>query len=306
MDIWEIFKLVGRRWYLGVPMLVLTIVATGWALTTIKPDYSSEGTIILVPPADKTPLSNSELTSTNTWVELGEDVMAQAVTISVQTKDTRDQIGKDGFITTYTVTSTDRSNLITIDATGPTPGLAQGTVQRVQRQIANEVEQKQAVFHPKAGRSITTQVLDNGDTVNTVSSKVKRAAVIIIGVGLLLTVAVTIVGDLLLKRRARAKSGSRPRAAGSSGGPQPDEPSAGEDTQSMSAAKSDTNSGGSLVNGTGSAGPRTKAGAGVQVAFRGAEAEAARREVPEDATIVLPLGGSPWAGREKDAEAKKR
>ena len=76
MDIWEIFKLVGRRWYLGVPMLVLTIVATGWALTTIKPDYSSEGTIILVPPADKTPLTNSELTSTNTWVELGEDVMA--------------------------------------------------------------------------------------------------------------------------------------------------------------------------------------------------------------------------------------
>ena len=305
MDIWEIFKLVGRRWYLGVPMLVLTIVATGWALTTIKPDYSSEGTIILVPPADKTPLTNSELTSTNTWVELGEDVMAQAVTISVQTKDTRDQIGKDGFITTYTVTSLDRSNLITIDATGPTPGLAQGTVQRVQRQIANEVEQKQAVFHPKAGRSITTQVLDNGDTVNTVSSKVKRAAVIIIGVGLLLTVAVTIVGDLLLKRRAREKSG-RARGAGSSGGPQPDDSSAGDDAQSMSAAKSDTNSGGTLVNGIGSSGPRTKAGAGVQVAFKAAEAEAARREAPEDATIVLPLGSSPWAGRDKDAEANKR
>jgi len=305
VDIWELFKLVGRRWYFGVPMLVLTIVATGWALTTIKPDYSSEGTIILVPPADKTPLSNSELTSTNTWVELGEDVMAQAVTISVQTHDTRDQIGKDGFVNTYTVTSTDRSNLITIDATGPTPGLAQDTVQRVQKQIAMEVEQKQAVFHPKAGRSITTQVLDNGDTVNTVSSKVKRAAVIIIGVGLLLTVAVTIVGDLLLKRRARAIAG-RARTAGAAGGPQPDDPAANEDSQSASAAKSDTNSGGTLLNGTGSSGPKTAAGAGVQVAFKAAEAEAARRQVPEDATIVLPLGGSPWAGREKDAEANKR
>src|SRR5207247_2654947 len=102
-------------------MLVLTIVATGWALTTIKPDYSSEGTLILVPPADKTPLSNIELQSTNTWVELGEDVMAKAVTISVQTKDTRDQIAKDGFEGTYTVTSIDRSNVITIDATAATP-----------------------------------------------------------------------------------------------------------------------------------------------------------------------------------------
>jgi capsular polysaccharide biosynthesis protein len=302
VDIWELCKLVGRRWYLGVPMLVLTLVATGWALTTIKPDYSSEGTIILVPPADKTPLSNSELTSTNTWVELGEDVMAQAVTISVQTKDTRDQILKDGFIDTYTVTSTDRSNLIIIDATAPTAALAQGTVQRVQKQIANEVEQKQAVFRPKAGRSITTQVLDDGDTVNTVSSKVKRAAVIIIGVGLLLTVAVTILGDLLLKRRARAKFGSRPRTVGGAG---PD-PSSPEDTQSVLSAKSDTNSTGTVVNGTGAPGPKTKAGAGVQVAFKAAEAEAARREVPDDSTIVIPLGGSPWAGREKDAEANKR
>lgn len=306
MDIWELCKLVGRRWYLGVPMLVLTIVATGWALTTIKPDYSSEGTIILVPPADKTPLSNSELTSTNTWVELGEDVMAQAVTISVQTKDTRDQVLKDGFNDQYVVTAQDRSNLITIDATAATPALAQGTVQRVQKQIANEVEQKQAVFHPKAGRSITTQVLDDGDTVNTVSSKVKRAAVIIIGVGLLLTVAVTIVGDLLLKRRARAVFGSRSRPVGSSGGPAPDNTLSPEDTQSVVPARSDNNSTGTVVNGTPVSGPKTKAGAGVQVAFKAAEAEAVRREVPDDATIVIPLGGSPWAGREKDAEANKR
>ena len=301
MDIWELCKLVGRRWYFSVPMLVLTIVASGWAFSTIKPDYSSEGTIILVPPADKTPLSNSELTSTNTWVELGEDVMAQAVTISVQTHDTRDQIGKDGFITTYTVTSMDRSNLITIDATGPTPGLAQGTVQRVQRQIANEVEQKQAVFHPKAGRSITTQVLDNGDSVNTVSSKIKRAAVIIIGVGLLLTVAVTILGDLILRRRARAKAPTRARTVSSAGGGSDDDDV--DDTQSVSAGRADTNSSGTVVNGTG---PKTKAGAGVQVAFKAAEAEAARRDAPEDATIVLPLGGAPWSGREKDAEANKR
>jgi capsular polysaccharide biosynthesis protein len=210
VDVWDLAKLMGRRWYLTVPMLLLTVAGTVWTITTIKPDYTSTGTIILVPPADKTPLTTQELAKTNTWVELGEDVMAQAVTISVQTQATRTEIAADGLASaTYEVSSEARSNLITVTGTAPTPEMAQRVVQRVMQQITTEVREQQAAFNPKPGRAITTQVLDEGDSIQVVTSATKRAAVVIAGIGLLLTAAVSIVCDVLLRRRERRRTERR-------------------------------------------------------------------------------------------------
>jgi capsular polysaccharide biosynthesis protein len=318
VDLWDLAKLMGRRWYLMAPMLLLTIGLTAWSMVTLKPDYTSTGTIILVPPADRTPLTNSELASTNTWVELGEDVMAQAIAISVRTKATREEIANDGFDPGYEVEAEARSNLITITVTSSTPEMAQSTVQRVEKQIATEVQQKQAVFKPKPGRSISTQVLDAGDTIEVVSSKVKRAAVVIIGAGLLLTAAVTIVGDVILRRRARTRSERKAAAARAVAGEPPldgkTDVISSEDTTAIPSTRmppdikspipAGTASAQVVTNGRGKSVRPAPAGAGLAVNYRQADSVE-----PEDATIVIPLGGTPWAGRDgrdKDAEARKR
>ncbi len=331
MDLWDLAKLMGRRWYLVAPMIILTLAATTWALLTIKPDYTSTGQIMLIPPADRTPLTPAELQSTNTWVEVGEDIMAKALSISLNTNQTHKEIEGEGFSTEFEVAAEDRSSILTVTATATTPAAAQATVQRLQKQITREVEEMQARYKPKAGRSISTQVLDGGDTIEVVSSKVKRAAVVIIGVGLLLTAAVTIVGDNILRRRARTQLLRRQRA---------DDPEPGDDADVIAdtdrapagrGAGLGGHSGGNAVarqdetavlstNGTGtrirstvtSGNSGAPAGAGLTVAYRQAEIapDDDRRGVePDDATIILPLGNAPWAGREgrdKDAEARNR
>jgi capsular polysaccharide biosynthesis protein len=269
VDLWDLAKLMWRRWYVMAPMLLLTIGATTWAVATLKPDYTSTGTIILTPPPDKTPLSTAELSSTNTWVEQGEDVMAGAVAISVQTKATREEIASHGLPDSYEVIAESRSNILTVTATAPTPELAQQTVQRVQRQIADEVVQMQAPFHPKVGRAIGTLVLDKGDTIEVVTSKIKRAAVVIIGVGVLLTAAVTVLADLWLRRRAARK----PREAQESTVDEPAEPAA------------------------------EKAANGIPVEFTKAEKKV---ELDDDATVIIPLGTAPWAGKKPKKEEPEK
>ncbi|WP_327005980.1 hypothetical protein OHA72_01005 [Dactylosporangium sp. NBC_01737] len=327
MDLWDLAKLMGRRWYLMAPMIILTLAATSWALLTIKPDYTSTGQIMLIPPADRTPLTPAELQSTNTWVEVGEDIMAKALSISLNTNQTHKEIEGEGFSTAFEVTAEDRSSILTVTATATTPEAAQATVQRLEKQITREVEEMQARYKPKAGRAISTQVLDAGDTIEVVSSKVKRAAVVIIGVGLLLTAAVTIVGDNILRRRARAQLLRRQKPADLDPG---DESDVIADTDRLQAGR--VNGGGNTVNGkeaaakqdetavlsvgriksTVATGNGNAAGAGLTVAYRQAEVapDDDRRGVePDDATIILPLGNTPWAGREgrdKDAEARNR
>ena len=343
MDLWDLAKLMGRRWYLMAPMIVLTLVATSWALLTIKPDYTSTGQIMLIPPADRTPLTPAELQSTNTWVEVGEDIMAKALSISLNTTQTHKEIEAEGFSSAFEVTAEDRSSILTVTVTATTAAAAQATVQRLEKQITTDVEAMQARYRPKPGRAISTQVLDAGDTIEVVSSKIKRAAVVIVGVGLLLTAAVSIVGDNILRRRARAAALRRQRG-GALDPPGDDDVIA--DTDRLPVGRSPGGAG-SLVNGvngkagipkqddaavlgangsarirstvaTGAGGsapgnaPGNGAGAGLTVAYRQAEIapDDDRRGVePDDATIILPLGNTPWAGREgrdKDAEARNR
>ena len=132
--------------------------------------------------------------------------MAKALSISLNTNQTHKEIAGEGFSTNFEVAAEDRSSILTVTATATTAAAAQATVQRLEKQITREVEEMQARYKPKTGRAISTQVLDAGDTIEVVSSKVKRAAVVIIGVGLLLAHrAVTIVGDNILRRRASAQ-----------------------------------------------------------------------------------------------------
>ncbi|MET7392595.1 hypothetical protein ABZS66_03760 [Dactylosporangium sp. NPDC005572] len=330
MDLWDLAKLMGRRWYLMAPMILLTLAATTWALVTIKPDYTSTGTIMLIPPADRTPLTQAELASTNTWVEVGEDIMATAVAISLNTDATKKEIATEGFSPAFEVVAEDRSSILTVTATAATAETAKAAVQRLQKQITQEVENMQARYKPKPGRAITTQVLDPGDTIEVVSSKVKRAAVVIVGVGLLLTAAVTIVGDNILRRRARARQIAAALAA--QGDLEPDTDTdviadtdrtgknripgpvnGNEPRRAINVSDEPTTV--VTTNGTKAKKTPSKAvtdtnGSGLTVSYKSAEPDDDRRGVePDDATIILPLGNTPWAGREgrdADAEARKR
>jgi hypothetical protein len=93
--------------------------------------------------------------------------------------------------------------VVTIEVIAPTEADARRTTQKLIQVLDQEVKDRQADYKLPAGENITTVTLDDGATIETVSSKLKRALVVVAGVGLIFTVMLAVGVDAILRRRAR-------------------------------------------------------------------------------------------------------
>ena len=202
MDFWDLTKLLFRRWYVSVPLLLLSVGAAGFTAVTVKPDYSATGHVQLVPPK----VSTESGASHNPWADLGPDALGQAVMITVRKENVLNGLVAEGLTDNFTVTMEGQSPIVTVEAVGHTPGQATQTVQAVVGLLGQDVQAEQSVYNVPRDQAITTLALDDGEDATKVNSKVRRALIVVAGVGLLLTAAATIGIDALLRRRARRRS----------------------------------------------------------------------------------------------------
>ena len=49
MDLWDLTRLLLRRWYFAVPMLLASVAVVVLAAKTVSPDYKSTGYVQLIP-----------------------------------------------------------------------------------------------------------------------------------------------------------------------------------------------------------------------------------------------------------------
>lgn len=207
MDLLDLLKLMVRRWYVAVPILV---VALGGALlvgSSIEPEYKTSAAILLVPPTTQpaAPAPSAAPAPGNPWLQVGEASMAQAIKISVTTREARDKVVTAGGDQAYEVDLVTRSSILTIDVTTTTPERASTTVHAVIELVRAEVAARQAQYKPRPGEEITTQVLDPGDNVQPSRSNVLRAQIVVGAIGLLLAAAGAVGFDAVQHRRAAAR-----------------------------------------------------------------------------------------------------
>jgi capsular polysaccharide biosynthesis protein len=203
MDFWDVLKLMLRRWLVVLPMLLLTIGATVWTAVAVKPDYKATGHVTVLPPSVRqdSPQAGKKQT-VNPWTE---EALAEAVMIRLQRKDLHDKLAADGYRGEWETAADGLQPVITIEVIAPSPAEAQRTISRLIDVLDQEVKDRQAPYKLPAGENITTVTLDGGDTIDTVTSKLKRALVVVMGVGLILTVMVAVGVDAILRRRARTR-----------------------------------------------------------------------------------------------------
>ncbi len=335
VDFWELTKLLFRRWYFSVPMLLLSVAATLFAGASVKPDYDAKLHLQLIPPLSATDAPGVKTQPRNPWVELGIESIGNAAIIAVGDKAVLDNLVKDGYTDNIVVTMDNRTPVITVEAIGSSPKQATESAHAMAKIVDQNVLSLQKAYGAPQGQLITTRSLDTGDNVEKVTSKVKRALAVIGGVGLLLTSAVTIGLDALLRGRARRRalaadverssdkattSGSAPASAetvtrrikttsasgraGSaatvyrSAGSQEGEQSAPESTEATQPVP-----GPRRANGNESAAERLVAPAESDAEERprhrsaNEEAAAERALADDDATIVLPLPHKDWAAQ---------
>ncbi len=200
MDLWDLTKVLFRRWYVALPLLVLTASVAIFIGQAVKPDYSAAGHLQMIPPTAADSQANTG--NRNPWVDLGVDALGQAAIVKVTNQSVVDQLVGEGLTDSFTISPVEA--ILAIEAVASTPQVATATVRRVMELIEEDVAAEQAPYRLPAGKAFTTQPLDDGSNVKVVTSKVKRGIAAAAGASLLLTIAGTLAVDALFRRRQRA------------------------------------------------------------------------------------------------------
>jgi capsular polysaccharide biosynthesis protein len=323
MDLWDLAKVLLRRWVVAVPLLVLTVGATVWTAVTIEPDYSAVGNMTLLPPTVEQPANPEEARTVNPWDTFQ---LAGVVLIHANSKTLKDEFEAAGFSGDWEATADERyGTVITVEVTAGSERAARDAMRQLLGIIADEVEVRQNEYDLPAYQRITTVIFDDVFDVTAVTGKVKRAMVVVLGIGLILTVALTVSFDALLRRRARDAGPAAETAAAThavSGKP----PVAGGLSQPIrvrvmsppaSAASPDAASGESRPGESrpGESRPReskpVRARAAVAVPGEGPAPDRAEQNdrptgngsgrwdhSPDDSTVVIPLSGANVSNRD--------
>jgi hypothetical protein len=330
MDLWDVTKLLARRWLISVPLLLVTLSSALWIGLTTDPDYKDTSHVTLLPPTVRRDPQAGTAQSVNPWTV---ETLIAAVITRLNSKAQHDALEAEGLSPIWEIGTDLRFHeLVSIEVTAHSEQEARATTARLQQIATEEVVRQQERYNLKQGEEITTIPFDTGENVVPSRSKVVRAMVVVVGIGSILTVAAVIAMDALLRRRDRRRTGTgRARPAQLLVRQRTDEPTAplqrsAEQVpqapistpiaiRTMSQPTS-SKAGRSGTNGTNGTGNRSSDDTTVIAtsANRNGERPAAsqpveptqadRMGVGEDATIVLPITNAPWTSSSNKPDGK--
>jgi len=298
MDLWDVAKLMGRRWYVGLPVLVLTVVAALVTASTVEPDYTATANVTLLPPVNQNTGTPGQVV--NPWDTQSLTIVTLAY---LNSKRLHDQMEDDGFSPVWEADTDPRfSSLIIIKVTASTREGAQATAGALQRRVAEQVASRQAAYPITEDQKSTTVPLGEAD-LELATGKLKRALIVVVGVGIIVAIALTVSFDAFLRRRA-----ARRRTPTEGTGPAPASPTAeGPADSGQPATGSRDESAAEISDANGSARTTLLGQSGVQYELAVAadprnSSGAALIAIPvnlapdDEATVVLPLSNGSWAG----------
>jgi hypothetical protein len=207
VDLWDLTRLIIRRWYFAVPVLLVTLGAVLFASQSVKPDYKAVGHLQLIPPAhapEPETAKNSRVH--NPWLDLGIQALGQAAVLKVQDAKVISSLGAAGYSENVVVSIDYPATFFSIEVVGSSPEQTTGTVKQVMKLLSDDVRTNQQQYGVSQEDMITTLALDQGDKVTVVTSKLKRVIIVGAGISVLITAGLTIGVDALLRRRARRRN----------------------------------------------------------------------------------------------------
>lgn len=221
MDLWDLTRLLLRRWYFAVPMMLASVATVILAAQMVSPDYKAMGYMQLIPApsAGKIPDPKAKPGPANPWLDLGYAALGNAAALTVTDQTSLEKLAAEGYSDSVTVVLNERTPLFEIEAVGNSRQQATGTVQKMIKLLQADILAKQKQYGALPDDTISTLVINDGSTTQQESGKIKRVVIVAAGLGILLTTASTIVLDYWLRRRryrdeAPEDAGAAPEDAG--------------------------------------------------------------------------------------------
>jgi len=205
VDFWDLTKLVFRRWYVAVPLLVLTGLAAAYTTFNVKPDYKATAYVQLIPPPEASITTNVK-SLRNPWLDLGLGSLNTAATYATVDKKFLNQLKTGGMSDNVVITNGYPAPIATIEVIGSSKEMASGSADAVVQRFGEVIKSLQDDYAVQTAGRILTRRLDTGNNLEETGGKVKRALVAVAGAGALLTAGLTIAFDAIMNRRSRRRA----------------------------------------------------------------------------------------------------
>jgi capsular polysaccharide biosynthesis protein len=204
MDIWRVLSAIIRRWYIIIPLLVVTGAAAATIGHWVKPEYKTQAIINVV--VGKATVQNfqaktGQLQLLNPY--LAVDYTSSILEYSLKASSTQQDLAAAGLVGGYEVKAVPRSSFVGIDVTANDADLAMATAHGIIDRARRILAKRQSTIDPGTPR-VSIEVLDNADAVSVSTKGQLQAQAGVLAVGGIISVIVTVLAnDLLLLRRRR-------------------------------------------------------------------------------------------------------
>ena len=219
MDFWDLTRLLVRRWWIALPMLLLSAALAVLTVSLVKPDYTATAYVQLVPPAVGSPAPGQPTADQrNPWLGMGLRSIGDAARVTVLDKTVVDELKARHYSDSYTVELDQSSPLTTFQVVGDSRQQAREAADFLVTRYTRSIATLQASYGVSTADTIAARRLDQGTNIEKSTSKIKRALVAVAGAGILITAGVTIGLDAWLRRRAGRRAAKPALPASTSGG----------------------------------------------------------------------------------------
>jgi capsular polysaccharide biosynthesis protein len=209
VDLMHTLRALQRRWYVALPLIMLTILAALFVRGGVQPGYTVTASAVVLPPSSGAD-PNSTAPSANPLVNLGIATQAKALSILANGPDFRERVSEGESLAAYTVTPQARDPFLSISVESKDDELALNVGQRVVSELQAELERQQPGV-PVDQRVTLAPLVE--PSLTAVDDSRLRGLVVALAVGLLISVALTIMVDGLVNVRARHGTPGRGGAA---------------------------------------------------------------------------------------------
>lgn len=208
MDIWDALRIILRRWYAVLPVLIVFVVMAFVSSGRIDADYEADASVILLGPNQAIPDGvdvpaqqiNAYLTPCSTC-----ETVARVLELSLSSTATHDEFRDAGLSPDYTLATERRSPIIELAATSREPATAVNTVDALIDRVAAELDSRQGDVNAPEAQRISVSVLsqDSAPTGDRSAATRVRLALLAVGVGAAAVAAFLIEGLVYFLRQRK-------------------------------------------------------------------------------------------------------
>jgi capsular polysaccharide biosynthesis protein len=226
MYLQQVLASLRRRWMLTGLALVVAVAAGYATAGVVGPTYTSESSVVLVPPPTTTRIVNADGTETagNPYMYLGglteaRDVLVKAMSSEAAHQQVSDSAGTGTYLVTPDFDT--RAPMLVITTSAPTRAAASEVTTAVLDQVPTVLANIQADLNIPSNARITTRVVTDDPVMPNHKAQMRLVALATLGMLAVLAMLIGVIDGLLIRRQRRATT-TRPDAAPTAGaGPEP-------------------------------------------------------------------------------------